>query len=69
MPKDWEGYDDRPNVQVSEAAGGGKRKVNRQPGFEGHSEKNLVPSEALKGAGRKSAGPPKAKPETYRGGG
>lgn len=65
MPERFEGIDDQPNVAVSEAAGGGKRKSGSTPGFEGVSESNLVDSEAVK-AGKKGAAP-KAKDDGYRG--
>jgi hypothetical protein len=50
MPKDWQGLEEEPHVQPSEAGGGGKAKKNTDMGFEGMSEKNLAPSEAEKPA-------------------
>lgn len=48
MPKDWQGLDEVPHVQPSEAGGGGKARQNTTSGFEGMSEKNLADSEVLK---------------------
>jgi len=67
MPEDFKGFDDQPNVQVSEGAPGGSkayRKPNRATGFEGHSESNLADSEAL--GKKKGSGPPKATPSEKR---
>jgi len=65
MPEDFRGYHDQPNVTPSEAAGGGKRRQNREGGFEGKSEDNLATSEAVK-AGKKGAAP-KGRDSGYRG--
>lgn len=50
MPEDFKGFSEGPHIEVSQAAGGGKRRSNDKPGFEGHSESNLDESMATKAA-------------------
>jgi hypothetical protein len=51
MPDSWQGIEDKPNIQTSEAAGGGKRRKGPSTGFEGRKEDTaIVDSEAMKAA-------------------
>jgi hypothetical protein len=65
MPKDFHGFTDEPNIQASQAAGGKKFKQSGSD-FTGKSESQIVRSEA-DGKSKGKGGPPKAKPDSYRG--